>query len=117
MKRLMTGFAVAALMVAVAQPQAAGAREPDQVCGIEPGQGLFNYVKVWDMSCRKARQISRKAERKFCSGSDVCDVDRGDFILGEVRVRGWDVKLKLGYESYRARSEKNGKRFIHKAAA
>jgi hypothetical protein len=64
MKRLLAGFAAVVLIGAVA-PQSAGAHAPDRVCGIEPGQGSFNYVEVWGTSCKTARKISRKAARKF----------------------------------------------------
>ena len=120
MKRFMTGLAVAALIVAVAQPQAASARAPDRVCGIEPGQGSFNYVQVWGVSCQRARQVSRRASRKFCGRRfQRCDAPKGEFDRGRVAVGQWTCKMRVGYESYRARCFKPGHdpRFVHKAGS
>jgi hypothetical protein len=119
-KRLMTGVAAVALAVAIAQPQAAGAREPDRVCGIEPGQGSFNYVQTWGVSCKRARQISRKAERKFCGREfQRCDAPKGSFDKGRVKVGRWKCKMRIGYEYYRARCYKgdHDPRFVHRAGA
>ena len=120
MKRLMVSLAAVALIGAVASPQAAGARAPDRVCGIEPGQGSFNYVEVWGTSCKTARKISRKAARKFCGRQfRRCDAPKGSFDTGRFQVRQWTCKLRVGYESYRARCFKNNHdpRFVHRTGS
>jgi hypothetical protein len=109
------------LAIAAIQPQAAGAREPDRTCGVEPGDGAFNYVEVWNVPCRTARKISRKADRKFCGDQGQrCDAPKGEFDSGRVGVRRWTCKMRVGYESYRARCFKGADhdpRFVHRAGA
>jgi hypothetical protein len=120
MKRLIVSFAVAALAVALAQPQAAAARAPDRVCGIEPGDGAFDYVQTWNMSCNRAFEISRTASRKFCGNEfQRCNADPGEFDKGRVRVSRWKCKMRVGYESYRARCFKgdHDPRFVHRSGA
>jgi hypothetical protein len=116
-------IALAAGLLAIAaltlQPDgaAAGGGEPDRICGKRPGTGAFNYFKVWNTSCKKARKIDRRATRKFCGGNGPCDVDEGEVVIGQARVRGWSCKLRVGFESFRNRCVKGDKRFIHKSGA
>ena len=121
MKRLMAGVGIALLMLLVAQPQAAGAREPDRTCGIEPGKGSFNYVETWNMSCNRAFEISRHANRKFCGNEGQrCNAPDGEFDSGKVRLGPWRCKLRVGYESYRARCFKGSDhdpRFVHRSGS
>jgi hypothetical protein len=119
MKRLMAGIAAVVFIGAVA-PQSAGAQAPDRVCGIEPGQGSFNYVEVWGTSCKTARKISRKAARKFCGPQfRKCDAPKGSFDKGRIEVRQWTCKMRVGFESYRARCFKNNHdpRFVHRTGS
>ena len=112
-------IALAVLAVVAIAPQAAGARAPDRVCGIEPGDGAFNYYEVWNTSCRTARKVSRKAGRKFCGDTyQRCNADPGEFDSGRVEVGRWTCKMRVGYESYRARCHKGeNKRFVHRSGA
>ena len=111
----------AVLVVAAIPPQSAEARAPDRVCGIEPGEGAFNYVEVWNVPCRNARKISRKAGRRFCGDHfQKCNADPGEFDSGRVKVRNWTCKMRVGYESYRARCFKGSDhdpRFVHRSGA
>jgi hypothetical protein len=117
MRRLLVVVAAAMLLAAVAMPQSAGARAPDRVCGIEPGDGAFNYYAVWNTKCRTARKVSRRAGEKFCERED-CDTAPGEFVSGRVDVRRWSCKMRLGYEYYRARCRKDSdSRFLHRAGA
>jgi hypothetical protein len=121
LRRLITTVAAIALVAAVAQPSTAGARAPDRVCGIEPGEGSFNYVQTWGMSCKRARQISRRAGRKFCGPQfERCSTaPDGEFEKGIVEVGRWTCKMRVGYEYYRARCFKRGtdRRFVHRSGS
>ena len=121
MRRSMAGMALAALAIALAAVPAAGAREADRVCGIKPGKGSFNYVEVWNMSCGRAFDVSNRANRKFCGvAGRRCDAPDGEFDRGRVKVRKWTCKMRVGYESYRARCFKgpdHDPRFVHRAGS
>lgn len=117
MKRLSFAIALGVLaLVLVAAPTQAAGGAPDRVCGERPGQGAFNVYKVWNTTCKRARKIDRRAVDKFCRG-DVCDVSPGDFVEGQVRVRGWSCNILIGYESLRDRCRDGNRRFVHKAGS
>jgi hypothetical protein len=114
---VLAAAAIAFAIIVVPPPQDTEARAPDRVCGIEPGDGAFNYFEVWGVKCRAARKVSRQAGDKFCEREN-CDNPPGQFISGTVDVRKWSCKMRLGYESYRARCRKNSEqRFVHRAGA
>ncbi len=96
--------------------ETASARPPDDVCGLQPGEGAYNYVKVWNTSCRRARRVSRKAGDKFCRDQG-CDAMPGEHDSGRVEVGQWHCRMRVGYEDYRARCHNSGKRFVHKSGA
>jgi hypothetical protein len=110
-----------ALLAIAALPHTAGARAPDRVCGIEPGEGAFNYYEVWGMSCARAEKVSDRAGRKFCGPRfGRCDAEPGEFDSGRVKVGRWKCKMRVGYESYRARCfQRRGEepRFVHRSGA
>lgn len=107
------------LTSALASPAvAAGAVAPDDVCGIPPGDGTFNQIQVWNMRCKHGRQVSRKAGHELCGRRfEKCDAPDGEFDSGTVQFNGWTCKVRVGYESYRARCTKGEKRFLHRAGA
>jgi hypothetical protein len=112
---------LALLALAIAQPQPAEARGPDKICGVVPGEGYFNYFKVWNVGCSKSDRVSRRAEVEFCGKRyQRCDVLPGEFKSGRVKVGGWRCKMRIGYESYRARcfrGKDHDPRFVHRAGA
>jgi hypothetical protein len=96
------------------EPRRSGNRRK---CGVLPGQGFYNYVKVRNVSCREAKRIGNKAGRKFCRhhGCNAQPLDDPD--KGHVRVQGWRCKVKVGYESYQARCRKKNMSFLQRSGA
>ncbi len=119
-------FSVAAIAVVgllvlavVASAASAGGGGPDKrKCGVLPGEGFYNYVKVRNVSCREARKVGNKAGRKFCAHSNRCaTMPTDDPVKGRVNARGWRCKVKVGYESYQARCRKGDMRFLQRSGA
>jgi hypothetical protein len=114
-------FVTLALVGAVLLVPAGSAAEPSKaqdVCGILPGEGGYSYVKVWNVSCKRARKVAGNAYDRFCEPIDRCATDpQGGFITGKVRLHGWKCDVKLAYEFSRVRCEKAGKRLVQESAA
>lgn len=114
-------LALVALLVlsAFASAASAGGDGSDKrKCGVLPGEGFYNYVKVRNVSCREARKVGNKAGRKFCAHSNRCStMPTDDPVKGHVNARGWHCKVKVGYESYQARCRKGDMRFLQRSGA
>ena len=115
----LVGVCLAVMMVQAKPLEAAEARAPDRTCGVLPGDGYYNYVKVWGMSCPDARRISEKAGRKFCGPPyKHCNGQPGEFDTGRVRVGYYQCEMRVGVDFYRARCGSDGAgRFVHESAA
>lgn len=110
-------MAAVALPVASAADDGAGAAKVEQ-CGILPGDGAYSYVKVWNVSCGKARKVAGRVSKEFCGPSfQRCSVAVGETIRGRENYRDWKCGLKVGYEFFRVRCEQPGKRFVQESAA
>jgi hypothetical protein len=89
-----------------------------RTCGIQPGDGAYSYVKVWNVGCAKAKKVARKVSKQFCGPRfDKCDTDVGEFIRGHEDYRKWDCAVKTGWEFHRVRCEAPRKRFVQESAA
>ena len=74
-QRLTLCLCAAAVLLVVASPGtslAEPAHERAQTCGLLPGDGAFNYVKVWNVGCAKANKVARKAFKRFCDPVEKC---------------------------------------------
>ena len=107
------------VLVGLALPAGSGAAaKPDEICGTLPGDGAYGYVKVWNMSCDRAYEVSNKVADDFCDPPGRCSTPPdGGYVRGRENYRGWECKLTLAYEFYRARCERNDNRFVHESAA
>lgn len=90
-----------------------------QVCGTQPGEevGAYSFVKVRNMSCKRARKVAENAYDRFCELQDCTTDPSGGYVRGDVAFNGWECTVKLGYEFFRVRGEKPGKRFVQESAA
>jgi hypothetical protein len=115
----LTALAVVAIGVALtaAPAQAQAPEGKAQVCGIPPGDGAYSYIKAWNISCERASKVAGKVGDQFCDSSQKCSPAVGEFNRGHERFRGWDCGLKVGYEFFRVRCERPGKRFVQESAA
>ena len=110
--------AVALLVIGWSAGTAAGAADK-RTCGIEPGDGAFNFLQTRNVSCRIAQKVSNKAGRKFC-GKQFQHCNRppgGGFDTGDVKAKRWSCDMKVGWEFYRARCDRQRKSFVHKAGS
>ena len=107
------GVALTALPVQAQGPGQARA----QVCGVPPGDGAYSYIKVWNISCKRASKVAGKVADQFCESSGKCSPAIGEVNRGHERFRGWDCGLRVGYEFFRVRCERPGKRFVQESAA
>lgn len=109
---------VATLVVGSASANAsAPAAEKPQVCGVPPGDGAYYFVRVWNISCERARNVAGNAFDHFCNENECFSDPSGGYVKGRVSFRGWDCKIKLAYEFSRAVCEKPGVRFVSESAA
>ncbi len=99
-------------------PSGASATNYDHTCGVLPGSGYLNYVRVKNLSCRHGAKVARKSIKKFCRLHNDCAMktDTG-LYKGEVRRNGWRCKVTVGWEYERAKCRKGSMRLIHMAGA
>jgi hypothetical protein len=112
--------AVVLVVIAVLVPlgSAAERSKAQDVCGVLPDEGAYSYVKVWNISCKRARKVAGNAYDRFCEPIDRCATDpQGGYVTGKVRFHGWKCDLKLAYEFSRVRCEKSGKRLVQESGA
>ena len=120
--RLVSCAAIFVALLAVGVPgsnaRPAAAAQPD-VCGTQPGDdvGAYAFVKVWNMSCARARDVAGNAYDRFCEREDCATDPSGGYIGGKVAFNGWKCKVKLGYEFSRARCEKQNRRLVQEFGA
>jgi hypothetical protein len=90
-----------------------------QTCGILPGDGAYNYVRVWNVGCAKAKHVGNKAFKRFCHPVQECfkDDPNADPVKGQVHVHAWRCKLKCAWEFSRIRCEAPHKRFVQASGA
>jgi hypothetical protein len=114
---LVAACVTAPTLVSATQTESTGSTKVD-VCGIPPGDGAYSYVKVWNMGCAKAKKVASRVAEDFCGPRfERCNPDVGEFVRGHERYRGWKCGLKIGYEFFRVRCERSGKRFVQESAA
>jgi hypothetical protein len=98
---------------------AAPAHPRAQTCGLLPGEGAYNYVRVWNVGCAKANKVAKKAFQRFCDPRSKCF--KGDPIAdpvrGHARVHAWRCNLKFAWEFSRIRCEAPHKRFVQASGA
>ena len=112
--------AVVLVVIALLVPAGSAAErsKAQDVCGVLPGEGAYGYVKVWNISCKRANKVAGNAYDRFCEPIERCATDpQGGFITGKVRFHGWKCDVKLAYEFSRVRCEKPGKRLVQESAA
>ena len=108
------------LALVVAAPGAATATETaskPQVCGIPPGDGAYSFVRVWNISCERAQKVASNAYEHYCDENSCDTPPTGGIVKGPVSFNGWDCKVKLGYEFFRAVCEKPGVRLVSEGGA
>jgi hypothetical protein len=123
--RLATGTGVVVLAVCLAlltgmstAASSSAATSKVETCGLLPGEGAFNYVKVWNMRCGKARKVADQVLEDFCGPQfQRCSVDVEDVIRGRERYRDWRCGVTVAWEFVRVRCERNGKRFVQASGA
>ena len=66
--------AAIALLGVVHAGTSAAAPAPKRVetCGLLPGEGAYNYVKLWNVGCAKAKKLAKKAFHRFCDPIEHC---------------------------------------------
>ena len=97
----------------------ADAMHGKRVCGVLPGEGAYSFIKAKNVDCRTARKVSRQAGRRFCGHHyrecDAAPLDPPD--KGRVTAKGWNCKMKVGYEFYRAKCRRGDQKFVSESAA
>jgi hypothetical protein len=124
MRRFGAFLAVLAAVVGIAAAPAASqssmpAKKP-QVCGIQPGDGAYSFVRAWNIGCNRANKVASKAIQRFCDETPgICEgiAPDGDYAFGRTFFNGWDCKVKLAYEFARVVCVKPGKRFVQEFGA
>jgi hypothetical protein len=111
--------AAALLVGAPGTSLAEPAHQRAQTCGLLPGDGAYNYVKVWNVGCAKANKVARKAFKRFCDPVEECfsGDPNADPVKGHTRVHAWRCKLKFAWEFSRTRCEAPHKRFVQAGGA
>ncbi len=117
-KTIALAVAVAALGGAAFSPGASATPQYDYGCGVKPGSGYVNYIRVANMTCRHGKKVSRKVVKKFCAEHNGCsfETDLG-FYKGTTYRNGWRCKVAVGYEYYRAKCRRGKMRFVHMTGA
>jgi hypothetical protein len=115
---LTAAVAVAAAFALAGQPAAAGGPTPDRFCGILPGQGAYDYIKMWGpIRCGRARGVSHQAYLEFCGRQDRrCNIQPGEKKVGRVKQGAWTCRMRVEYEQFRGRCFKGrdrNPRFVH----
>jgi hypothetical protein len=111
--------AVAAISAAPAASESSAPAKP-QICGVQPGDGAYSFVKAWNIGCSRANKVASKAIQRFCDETPgICDgiAPDGDYASGRAFFNAWDCKVKLGYEFARVVCVKPGKRLVQESGA
>ena len=117
-KLFVTAVVLAATLGLVSAPGASAAPSFDRSCGIPPGDGYVNWVRVANMTCRHGVRVSIKARNKFCDARNDCRMDSDmDFYRGTVYRNGWRCKVAVGYEYFRAKCRRGNQRVIYLTGA
>ncbi len=97
----------------------APAHQRAQTCGLLPGEGAYNYVKVWNVGCAKANKVAKKAFHRFCDPVEECfsGDPNADPVRGRTHVNNWKCKLKFAWEFSRTVCEAPHKRFVQASGA
>ena len=99
-------------------PTASASPHYDDSCGVAPGSGYVNYVRVANMSCRHGKKVALKSKKKFCREHNGCPFKSDlDFYKGTVHRNGWRCKVALGYEYLRAKCRKGNQRLVYLTGA
>lgn len=94
-----------------------------RVCGplLPDGIGAYSYTETWGIRCTPANRIAFRARQRFCKRHGDClinpPVSIRQVFEGRTRYRGWQCKVKVGWELTRVHCHKRGMRLIHRSAA
>jgi hypothetical protein len=72
---------------------------------------------TWNVTCRQARKVSRRAVRKFCARPGRCPSLPLDIDRGRIGVKDWRCEVRVGHEYTWARCLKGSKRLVSETAA
>lgn len=120
MRATITGTLALALLATgmFLAPAASSAPNYDRTCGVLPGNGYVDYVRVKNMGCRQGIKVAHRARRKFCAHHNGCPFNSDlQSYRGTVTRNGWKCKVTLGYEYERVKCRKGNRRLIHIAGA
>lgn len=120
MRKGLAGTVVLVILSAgmILVPSASGSPNYDRTCGVLPGNGYVNYVRVANLSCRQGIKVAHRARRKFCARHNGCPFNSDlQSYRGAVSRNGWKCKVTLGYEYERVKCRKGSRRLIHIAGA
>ena len=117
-KKLAIAVALAIALGAVGTSGAAATPNYDRTCGIVPGSGYVNYVRVKNMTCHHGMKVAIRARKKFCNQNNGCPMSvENDFYRGSVSRNGWKCKVTVAWEYEREKCRKGRMRMVHIAGA
>lgn len=125
MKTGRTHLALALLagLLALAALAPAGGAKPagHRICGEKPGPagGAFHYIKAWNIGCKRAAKVARKAYDNFCDPITECFIDpTGDGrVSGTAEFGRWKCKVELYYDGGRIRCDHPKRRLVQRFGA
>lgn len=114
------GAAVLAVILMMAPPSRTSAADNMRVCGITPAEadGFYSYIRARNVSCSIARHVGRQASRNFCGHRyQHCNVEPTSRPKkGHTTAKGWRCKVKVGYESFKAKCRRHDQSFVQASA-
>jgi hypothetical protein len=100
---------------------AAGAAPVFRTCGLLPGEGYYSYTKSSGITCRAANRIAYRVVRKFCRHHSDCRYGMHTSPLlvrrGRTSYRGWNCRVRQGYELSDVRCRRGRQWFHYESAA